>query len=379
MTTSIMARNRNQHRRRRRLSWLSGLLLLGLGLVPVTLLTGLTGLTDQDVAGWIVATDGLTASTPSTTAERARDWRGRRGIYLTSGLAASREGLQRYVDQLKAYGLDTLVIDVKDNSSVVAYPSDVELAAEIGARRVRFDLGELADWLNERDIYVIARHVVFYDPKLANHLDSPIAPWVRPTNATVVDYNVALAREVAASGVDELQFDYIRYPDGGAYEPVYEDRYRAITSFLQQVDEAVGDGIHLSADVYGRTLRRWNPNRVDPIGQSLDDLMPHAEALSPMVYPSHYESQRYWHDPYGTVHDELALGLERGLSMRPFLQAFERHRPPKMAQVTYIAEQIRAVRELGLDGYLFWNPQGDYAKLWQAIESMDASPDASAD
>ena len=376
MTTAIMARHRAHQRRRRRLSWPRGLLLLALVAVPGTLLTGLTV---RDVPAWIGAADALTASTASPTSERDRDWRGRRGVYLTSGLAANRERLQRYVDQLKAHGLDTLVIDVKDNSSVVPYPSEVELAAEIGARRARFDLDELADWLQERDIYVIARHVVFHDPKLAAHLDSPIAPWVRPTNAAVVDYNVALAREVAASGVDEIQFDYIRYPDGGAYEPVYADRYRAITSFLRQVDGAVGEQIHLSADVYGRTLRSWNRNRVDPIGQNLEAMMPYVDALSPMVYPSHYESRRYRHDPYGTVRDELALGLERGLSMRPYLQAFERHRPPEMTQVAYIAEQIRAVRELGLDGYLFWNPQGDYANLWQAIESIRASAAEPAD
>lgn len=371
-----MARNRrHRQRHRRRLSWLTGIALLVLGALAVMLLTGLTA---RDVPAWVNARVGPIESAQPSPAETRPDWRARRGIYLTSGLAASRERLQAYVDRAKAHGLDTLVIDVKDKSSVVAYPSDADLAADIGARRVRFDLSELVRWLHERDIYVIARQVVFHDPKLAEHLDSPIAPWVSPTHPDVVDYNLTIAREVAHSGVDELQFDYIRYPDGGAYEPIYEDRYRAITSFAERANAAVGDEVHLSADVYGRTLRSWNQRRVDPIGQNLEALMTHVDALSPMVYPSHYESERYWHDPYGTVRDELALGQERGLAMRPFLQAFERHRPPEMDQPTYIAEQVQAVQELNLDGYLFWNPEGDYGNLWPALERQTSAPATSA-
>lgn len=373
-----MACNRvYRQRRRRQLSWLSGLALLALGALAVTLLTGLTA---RDVPAWVDARVGSIGSAQPSSAETRPDWRARRGIYLTSGLAASRERLQAYVEQVKAHDLDTLVIDVKDNSSVVAYPSDADLATDIGARRVRFNLTELVRWLHERDIYVIARQVVFHDPKLAAHLDSPIAPWVPPTHPDVVDYNLAIAREVAQSGVDELQFDYIRYPDGGAYEPVYEDRYRAITSFVERADAAVGEDVHLSADVYGRTLRSWNQRRVDPIGQNLEAMMAHLDALSPMVYPSHYESERYWHDPYGTVRDELALGQERGLAMRPFLQAFERHQPPEMDQSTYIAEQLRAVQDLNVDGYLFWNPEGDYGNLWSALERQpSATPTSAAD
>ena len=378
-----MARHRVHHRRSRRRrqrlqhSLLSGLALVGLAALTLAVATGLTA---REVPAWIASSDGLIdASEPTGREKPTLDWRGRRGIYLTSGLAASRQRLQRYVDQLKAHGLNTLVIDIKDNSSVVAYRTNVELATEIGARRVRFDLAELVDWLHERDIYLIARQVVFNDPKLAEQIDSPIAPWVYPTNPTAVDYNLSIAREVAAAGVDELQFDYIRYPDGGSYEPIYEQRYRAITSFLDTVDQAIGDEIHLSADVYGRTLRSWNQRRVDPIGQNLEAMMPYTDVLSPMVYPSHYESARYWHAPYKTVHDELALGLERGLTMRPFLQAFARHRPPEMSQSTYVAEQVRAVRDLGLDGYLFWNPQGDYANLWDALDALHQAPSASTD
>lgn len=365
-----MARKRDHRRRRRRLSILGLLGLLALGALAWALAAGLAA---RELPTWIGSPDTFIRSPDAANPDDALDWRGRRGVYLTSGLAANRERLERYVDRLEDHGLNALVIDVKDSSSVVAYPSDVDLAAEIGARHVRFELSELVDWLHQRDVYLIARHVVFNDPKLAAHLNSPNAPWVSPTDERVLDYNLAIAREVAEAGVDEIQFDYIRYPDGGPYQPVYTDRYRAITEFLRRVNAAVGDDVHVSVDVFGRTLRDWNRRQVDPIGQSLEALMPHADALSPMVYPSHYEDERHWHDPYGTVHDETTLGLDRGLTLRPFLQAFDRHSPDGMDQSTYIAEQVRAVRDLGLDGYLFWNPQGDYADLWGALDEPLAS------
>jgi hypothetical protein len=295
------------------------------------------------------------------------DWQGRRGIYLPSRLAARQERLDELVEQALRHGLNAIVIDVKDNHGIVAYDTQVPLAKAIRAREPRLDLKSLVSRLKGRGLYVIARHVVFYDPKLAAYVQSRTTPWVSPADPRAVAYNLAIAEEVAEAGFDEIQFDYIRYPDGGQLQAVYQARYQAITGFLRQAQERLHHRINLSADVFGRTLWDWNHKKIDPIGQSLEDLMPHLDVLSPMVYPSHYESQRYWDDPYGTIRASLSNGLERGLRMRPFLQAFEMRLPAGMTQTQYLQEQIRAARELGLDGYLFWNPEGNYPMLWQAL------------
>jgi hypothetical protein len=39
--------------------------------------------------------------------------------------------------------------------------------------------------------------------------------WTNPYNQTVWVYNIALARELAELGFDEIQFDYIRFPSDG--------------------------------------------------------------------------------------------------------------------------------------------------------------------
>lgn len=295
------------------------------------------------------------------------DWRSRRGIYLTSALAAHPERLTSLVESALAHGLNTVVIDVKDRHGTVAYDTQVPLSRVIGAHRERFDASSLVRRLKKRGLYLVARQVVFYDPALATHLASASNPWVDPADPRAVSYNLSIAREVADAGFDEIQFDYLRYPDGATFDAVYAARYRAVTRFLEQAHDALGEDIHISVDVFGRTLRDWNRKRVDPIGQSLESLMPYADVLSPMVYPSHYESARYWNDPYGTVKQDLDSGLRRNLRLRPFLQAFEQRLPDEMSLASYIRAQVQAVRDLGVDGHLFWNPRGEYGPLWQAL------------
>ena len=39
--------------------------------------------------------------------------------------------------------------------------------------------------------------------------------WTDPSNPKVQDYDIALAKFVAQSGVDEVQFDYVRFPAEG--------------------------------------------------------------------------------------------------------------------------------------------------------------------
>lgn len=310
-----------------------------------------------------------------------------RGVYLPAAVAANPKKLQEIIQNSQRLGFNALVIDIKDNHGTVAYDTKVPLAQKIGARVDLLKLDELLPSLKKLGFYVIARQVVFYDPKLARYIGaltpapSPVhkdgrgvptgrgegLAWVSPADARAQEYNLAIAEEVASLGFDELQFDYIRWPDGGAYKPIYAERYEAIERFLQRLYEKLHTEIRLSADVFGRTLWSWNMKKIDPIGQHLETFDRFFDVLSPMVYPSHYETEALRSDPYGTVKKALESGLKRSLKLRPFLQAFEMRIPGNISYARYIREQIRAVREFGLEGYLFWNPKGDYTALWSAL------------
>lgn len=295
-----------------------------------------------------------------------------RGVYIPAAVAANAQKLQEIIENSQQAGFNALVIDIKDNHGTVAYDTKVPLAQRIGARVNLLKLDELLPRLKKLGFYVIARHVVFYDPKLAQHLNAlPTATepqrWVSPADERVQEYNTSIAEEVALLGFDEIQFDYIRWPDGGAYQPIYGERYAAIERFLQRVYRRLHTQIRLSADVFGRTLWPWNLKKIDPIGQHLETFTRYVDILSPMIYPSHYETEALRSDPYGTVKKALQSGLKRQLALRPFFQAFEMHIPKDVSYGHYIRAQIRAAHELGVQSYLFWNPRGEYSALWRAV------------
>ncbi|MCS6937414.1 MAG: putative glycoside hydrolase [Candidatus Bipolaricaulota bacterium] len=297
-----------------------------------------------------------------------------RGVYLPANVAAHPKRLQEITQKARRIGFNALVIDVKDNHGLVYYDTKVPLAAQIGARNPLLKLEELLPSLRSQGFYLIARQVLFYDPKVARHLDAlkterEPGRWVSPAEERVQRYNLAIAEEVAALGFDEIQFDYVRWPDGGAYRPIYAERYAAIERFLQRVHNRLYKKITLSADVFGRALWPWNLKKIDPIGQHLETFQRYLHVLSPMIYPSHYETEALRSDPYGTIKKALLSGQQRGLALRPFLQAFEMHIPATMTYDEYIRAQVRAAHELGVESYLFWNPRGDYTGLWRALST----------
>ncbi len=291
------------------------------------------------------------------------------GIYLGSYNLAQESVLNEVLARAKQGLLNAVVINVKDNHGEVTYSSTVPLARQIKATTGGLNLASLLPILKQNGIYVIARQVVFDDPKLAAYLKSPQAPWVVPTDERAVSYNLDIANEVAALGFNEIQFDYIRYPDGGGLTATYSARYAAIDRFVEQAKSLLAGRVYVSADLFGRVMWSWNTKRIDPIGQSLEDMASHVDILSPMLYPSHYYEQIYKSDPYRVVKEALSTGKSRvATSFRPFLQAFDMAIPAGMSLEAYIRAQIKAAVECGADGYLFWNPSCDYRALFRALE-----------
>ncbi len=309
------------------------------------------------------------AAQPRSVAPAAapRSGHGRVGVYLTAYGVLNENILRGVLEARKAGKIDAVVINIKDNHGDISYASSVPLAKTLGASRGLIDFKKLIPILRAQGFYVIARQVVFSDPRLAAHLGYA-KEWVPAHDATAVAYNLAIAEEVAGMGFDELQFDYIRYADGGGLASGYEARFAAIDSFLTKVEASLGSRITLSADLFGRVMWDWNAKRTDPIGQSLEDMSAHLDYVSPMVYPSHYTEQKYKDGPYLVVKDAMVCGKKRThTAIRPFLQAFDMAIPAGMTIDAYIAAQIRAAKENGADGYLFWEPSNDYRALYRVL------------
>jgi hypothetical protein len=285
--------------------------------------------------------------------------------------------------------LNAVVIDVKGDRGMIAFHSDLLLAQAVGAQRIITipDLPVLLRSLRDSGLYAIARIVVFKDDplattrpdlavKLQNHTlfrDREHLAWTDPMLKEVRDYNIDIAIEAARAGFDEIQFDYLRFPDApsgvGFAKPTTEaSRLAAIAAFLAEARQQLAAfNVFLAADIFGYVC--WNPNDTG-IGQRLEEIMPHVDYLSPMLYPSGFQyGIPGYANPVAHPYVIVRLSLERArarlgvapIRFRPWLQAFrdyafDRH----MFAAGDVAAQIRAAADFGSDGWMLWNPRNTY-------------------
>lgn len=269
--------------------------------------------------------------------------------------------------------VNALVIDVKDESGRVLYDTDVSLARDIGAVDVLFDIDRVVNQMDVRGLYKIARLVTFQDPIAARAIvdmavfDTATGTSFRkrnqyfldPTDQQAREYALRLAEEVCAAGFDEIQFDYVRFPDGYPDTAVFdlgdsEDiRIGTITTFLDQAAERLHPlGCVVGADIFGFITTVIGDGG---IGQEFTALSTTADVLSPMVYPSHYSTGWFGFDtpndhPGEVVAGALDAGIKRleGQSIiRPWLQDF-------YYTSDQVREQIDAAEARSL-GWMLWN------------------------
>ncbi len=312
-----------------------------------------------------------------------------RGIYIPFVLLAQPERVRELLELVDKTELNAVAVDVKSDRGFLAWSSEVPLAKELGVIKERESrtLKEILQFCREKGIYTIARMVVFKDnplafgrPDLAVRkkdgtiwLDRENLGWGNPFRKEVWDYNIALAKEVASLGFDEINLDYIRFPSDGdlgsiAWEETntLETRTEALRSFMKAISEALAPfPVFLSADVFG--LTPWVEGGGDMgIGQRIEDISPYVDYLCPMVYPSTFAPGSLGYEnpalyPYEVVYRSTVKAKERSEALvRPWLQHYS------LYGVTYGIEQFQAQRkaaeEAGAWGWVWWNAGGFYEK-----------------
>ncbi len=312
-----------------------------------------------------------------------------KGIYIAFGLLAFGEKVETLLDMVARTELNAIVVDIKGDSGGLAYHSQNPLAIEIGAeQKGLMGVEELLGLCQEREIYTIARLVVFKDSVLAQgradwavkrpdgtlFADGKGSLWVDPLREEVWEYNIAIAREVAALGFDELQFDYIRFPtDGETGSLVYsqpsteESRYGAIRDFMARLEGALEPfGVFTSADIFGLTA--WQDHEAN-IGQMIENVAPHVDYLSPMLYPSTFTpgllqwevGKRPSEYPYEVVYESLMRIKGRtDKPLRPWLQHYADYQYHLPFGLEEYRAQKQAAYDAGANGWLFWNASGIY-------------------
>jgi hypothetical protein len=285
--------------------------------------------------------------------------------------------------------LNALVIDVKGDRGFVGFRSAVPLAREAGAQKtitIR-NLPALVHDLHARGVYLIARVVVFKDDKLANARPDLAAKtaqgavwkdreglaWTNPFNPAVWNYNIDIAIEAARAGFDEIQFDYVRFPDryGLAYGGANTQARRvgAIGHFLSLARARLAPyDVFLAADIFGYVA--WNPNDTY-IGQQIESLAKVVDYVSPMLYPSGFQFgipgyRNPVQHPREVVLSTLDIAQRRtalpAVRFRPWLQAFPDYAFGGRIGGAEIRTQIDAAEQFGSDGWMLWNPRNVYTR-----------------
>lgn len=289
------------------------------------------------------------------------------------GGEAVEERLGEFVALTENTELNALMVDLKDESGLVLYDSAVPTVAEVGADAGLYDLAEVAAVADGAGLYLIGRLVAFQDPiaavgkpEMSVWDEATGAPFVSdnqvfldPTDPDAQAYAMDLAIEACRLGVDEIQFDYVRFPDqrpesiqfdGGV---TIDIRSETVRSFLSgAVHQLHPMGCAVAADVFGFTTSASDDGG---IGQNWLDVTSVVDVASPMVYPSHYGSGWFGfetpNDHPGPVVDQALNDAMRRLTrqvvVRPWLQDFG-------YGAADVRRQIDVAESHGL-GWMLWN------------------------
>ncbi|HEY1271924.1 MAG TPA: putative glycoside hydrolase [Terriglobales bacterium] len=320
-----------------------------------------------------------------------------RAVYLTGVMAGSDHGV-RIIKHWREVGGNAVVFDIKDSDGIVNIAFDNPLAS--GQKHYISDLPKFTRFVHSQGMHAIARIAMFRDehlvkthPELAVQSKRSGQPWrengklvwTDPSNPKVQEYDIALARFVAQSGVDEIQFDYVRFPAEGDQKDAgfrfQEDhpkwqRSDVIADFLKHAyGEIHPTGVLLSLDVFG--IMAWQrPVDLSHTGQDIVAMAKHCDVLSPMIYPSHFFGMDGIARPGDAPEHFIGESMDRfmkitqgsGVVIRPWLQAFAWR--TKTYSPKYIEVQIETAKNKGGVGFLFWNANNDYSKPYTAMPEM---------
>lgn len=311
-----------------------------------------------------------------------------KALYLSSFGATSSKLMGNAKHLIRSTEVNALVIDIKMDRGQIAFKTANPIANKIGAQEVILfkDLPKFVADLKKEGIYTIARIVSFKDTPYVTanpqygvkktdgtlFKDKEGLYWVDASRKDSWKYIIDIAEESAKAGFDEIQFDYVRFPDRKgikfSVENTQANRVQAISGFLESArTRLIPYNVFISADIFGYVS--WHDADIE-IGQRVDALAPYVDYLSPMLYPSGFNAGiPGYANPvaanYEIVKHSLDKALQKSggspLSYRPWLQAFRDYAfDRRIYGEKEIRDQIRGSEDFGSCGWILWNPRNVY-------------------
>ncbi|MGE3232197.1 MAG: putative glycoside hydrolase [Thermoleophilia bacterium] len=289
------------------------------------------------------------------------------------------------LDMLRKGLINTIELDLKDESGIVGYDSKVPLANEIGAVQPSYEIHDAVKEIHSLGGRVIGRIVAFRDPVLAkwawDHGDrqqviqtptgdaySGYGGFTNFADPVVRKYNIDIAREGAEAGVDDILYDYVRRPDGPIETMVFPGlkggAQGSIVSFLAESRDALEPtGAFLGASLFG--IAAFRPEEV---AQDVPRIARNVDYVAPLIYPSHWGPGVYGvNDPESEPKMIIEESLKRfnelvkgsGARVVPWLQDFSLrvHYGPKE-----VCAQVKGAEAEGVKEWIMWDANVTYTK-----------------
>lgn len=336
-----------------------------------------------------------------------------KGVYISGYVAAAQNSTFKNIKNLLAETeLNAVVIDVKESEGPYL-PSVI--------KKVVQDLQKDGVWVIARicvfrDSSQRKEHPEWYFKQNSTSTEASTTLWrdagggfwLDPASPGVQDYIISFSKKAIDFGFDELQFDYLRFPsDGNIKEIIYpyydsatQTKYDVMKNFFINTSQSLRNYSYrtvLSADLFGYIASLYQSAE---IGQRVSDAAGNFDYLSFMLYPSHfyggfsasYDASRQLpavYFPYGTttaatntamlvsnnpyqvvfrsvlVASDYLAKLKSATKIRPWLQDFNL-KQDTVKGIIYdaqkVKDQIQAVQDAGLSGWLLWNPSNVYTK-----------------
>ncbi|MDO4595066.1 MAG: putative glycoside hydrolase [Tissierellia bacterium] len=330
---------------------------------------------------------------------------GVKGVYLSAYGVNNPEIFPKVMNLIENSDLNTVVVDVKDDWGNVTWAFDTDDENINYAKTDTVDPKGFIEDMHNRGIYVIGRITTFKDSVITEknpewgfkqsdgqlwknaHEESFMNPFLKE----VWDYDIKLAKLAAEAGVDEIQFDYVRFAEGfetfgdeleysrGEFEdldiPEGDKRVKAITDFVKTAREQLSNyNLPVGIDVFGYAMQ---VGRAEGIGQDFSEMANQTDVMCSMIYPSHWSANSFDipkpdFEPYKLVsrylEEEQALfnKLDNKPRSRPWIQDFTASYMGEGNYMEYgpeaVQAQINAIYDAGQREYLIWNATCDYTE-----------------
>lgn len=316
-----------------------------------------------------------------------------KGVYLPLSSLQNEEQLQQTLTQLKAQGINTILIDTKNERGQVLYQSSNQTVAEVAAQVAgAVDLSRITALAKENGMAVIARIYAFRDPisslilkkAAVKYQDTEMLwlddskenggkSWLNPYSEIAQMYIADLSLECIRSGCSAVMLAGVQFPSGyslelAGYGTQTKTRQQVLSDFVQDMEELLqengGTLIYASS---AQALLGMEASSFDTGG-----LQYSVKNICPDVRPSSFagsvrpESLAASSDPAGQPHDTVKAvmtQLKQSGGNKTFLPMLQAYTDPSSAleyTELQVKEQIQALEEVDVTGYILYNEQGNY-------------------